>query len=64
MVLWCRVCGALMGPREPLSDWSTVRTGMCQACSEKNLTLMKVTKKEQGESVPSKPLALESAHVS
>ena len=30
-VLWCRQCGALIGLREPLDDWSTEQ-GQCLAC--------------------------------
>jgi hypothetical protein len=32
MVLWCKVCNALLGLREPLQDWSTDNTGICQHC--------------------------------
>ena len=35
MVLWCKLCGALMGPREPLDDWSTDRDAICESCAEK-----------------------------
>jgi hypothetical protein len=35
--LWSKACGALMGMREPFSDWSTDRTGLCPACAEKQL---------------------------
>jgi hypothetical protein len=34
MVLWCK-CGAFMGLREPLDDWSVDRTGMCPVCAKK-----------------------------
>jgi hypothetical protein len=37
MVLWCRACNALLGLREPISNWSTDRTGLCQACLEKEM---------------------------
>lgn len=33
MVLWCKVCGALMGIREPATDWSVDRTGICLQCA-------------------------------
>jgi hypothetical protein len=35
MVAWCKVCGAFIGLREPLSDWSTDRGGICAVCAEK-----------------------------
>jgi len=31
VVMWCNSCGALMGMREPLTDWSTEK-GICAAC--------------------------------
>ena len=34
MVLWCRLCGALMGLREPLTDWSVDRNAICHSCVE------------------------------
>lgn len=33
MVLWCQKCGAFMGVREPLTDWSVDRTGYCAECT-------------------------------
>jgi hypothetical protein len=33
MALWCKQCGAFMGLREPLHDWSTDRTGLCISCA-------------------------------
>ena len=35
MVLWCKSCNALLGLRDPLENWSTDRTGLCQACLKK-----------------------------
>lgn len=32
MVLWCK-CGAFMGVRQPLSDWSVELMGMCPSCT-------------------------------
>ena len=34
MVIWCRICGALMGVREPYTDWSVDRNAMCPCCAE------------------------------
>jgi hypothetical protein len=34
VVMWCKNCGALLGLREPLADWSTERTGFCRGCAE------------------------------
>lgn len=34
VVMWCKNCGALLGLRQPLVDWSTDRTGSCQSCTE------------------------------
>jgi hypothetical protein len=31
--MWCRQCGALIGLRQPLEDWSTERTGVCPTCA-------------------------------
>jgi hypothetical protein len=31
-VMWCKDCGALLGVREPVSDWSSDRTGLCSTC--------------------------------
>ena len=36
MVLWCK-CGAFMGLREPVHDWSTDRTGVCIDCTNKQI---------------------------
>jgi len=38
MILWCRKCGAYMGLREPLNDWSTDRDCVCEACTDRALT--------------------------
>jgi hypothetical protein len=37
VVLWCRSCGALIGLREPLVDWTTDNTGLCPSCAGKML---------------------------
>lgn len=37
MVLWCK-CGAFMGLREPLNDWTTDRSGICPECTKKQIT--------------------------
>lgn len=34
VVMWCKECGALMGMREPMSDWSTDK-GVCPICLPK-----------------------------
>ena len=34
MVLWCNNCGALMGVREPLSDWTVDRNAICLICAD------------------------------
>ena len=34
MVLWCRDCNALLGVREPISNWATDRNSLCAACVE------------------------------
>jgi hypothetical protein len=31
MVMWCKECGALMGVKEPIEDWS-MSHGICAAC--------------------------------
>ena len=35
VVMWCKVCGALLGVREPLLEWTSDRNNLCPACSEK-----------------------------
>ena len=35
MVFWCKNCGALIGLREPRTDWSTDRSRLCQSCLDK-----------------------------
>jgi hypothetical protein len=40
MILWCKVCCALMGLREPLDDWSTDPNGICPACADPQLLAM------------------------
>jgi len=44
MVLWCK-CGAFMGVREPLDDWSVERTSLCPACIVKKLGAEELAKK-------------------
>ena len=34
MVVWCRICGALMGVREPYTDWVIDRNALCACCAE------------------------------
>jgi hypothetical protein len=36
VVMWCKNCGALLGLRHPLVDWSTERTEFCRSCAEGN----------------------------
>ena len=36
MFLWCK-CGAFMGLREPLDDWTVERTGICPDCAREAL---------------------------
>lgn len=33
MVVWCRVCGALMGVREPYTNWTVDRNALCAICA-------------------------------
>ena len=48
VVMWCKTCGAIMGMREPLSDWSTDRGGLRPACAKISLPLPPDGKKEPG----------------
>jgi hypothetical protein len=48
VVMWCRSCGALIGLRHPLEDWSTKRTGVCAPCAVK---LMRDRLPTEGEPV-------------
>lgn len=34
MVIWCRICGALMGIREPYTNWAVDRNAMCPLCAD------------------------------
>lgn len=57
VVLWCRQCGALMGMKEPLTDWSQEH-GLCLACAKAVIPLPPVVKEElekksSGEGNPS-----------
>jgi hypothetical protein len=47
MVLWCKTCGALLGLREPLSDWATDRTGLCMACAERTVGMTEIPAPEK-----------------
>ena len=49
MVLWCKTCGALMGLREPLTDWTVDRTGVCPTCAKSQLVSLALPKDEGGE---------------
>lgn len=42
MVLWCKSCNALLGIREPITNWSTDRTGICPACLEKQIDIKRL----------------------
>ena len=33
MVVWCRICGALMGVREPYTNWTVDRDALCPVCA-------------------------------
>ena len=33
MVVWCRICGALMGLREPYTNWEVDRNALCPICA-------------------------------
>jgi hypothetical protein len=46
MVAWCKKCGALMGLREPLTDWSTDSSGLCPSCAETPESPLAERKKE------------------
>lgn len=35
MVLWCRNCGALIGLRPPLEDWTVDRNVLCALCVDR-----------------------------
>ena len=35
MVLWCRVCGALIGVRYPYHDWHVDRDAVCMSCADR-----------------------------
>jgi hypothetical protein len=37
MVQWCRKCGALIGVREPILDWSVDRNAVCRWCIAKKV---------------------------
>jgi hypothetical protein len=54
MVLWCKVCNALLGLRMPYSDWTTDRTGFCPSCAAevRGLANLNVQKPEGQQAVP------------
>jgi hypothetical protein len=35
MVLWCKICNALIGVAEPITNWTTDRTRVCTICNQK-----------------------------
>jgi hypothetical protein len=35
MVMWCRICGMMLGVREPYADWSVDRNTLCPICAER-----------------------------
>ena len=39
MVLWCKKCGAFVGLREPLTNWTVDKDGVCARCVEKGIGL-------------------------
>jgi hypothetical protein len=41
MVLWCRHCGALIGVRPPLEDWTVDRNCLCAHCVESQPVIAK-----------------------
>lgn len=64
MVLWCKNCGALVGLKEPLHDWSTDRTAVCVECAKKNVgptfaEMRIVIPEPVGKSTPADPKKLE-----
>lgn len=58
MVIWCKECGAFMGLREPLNDWTTDRCGLCVDCSDK--AIADRMKAELKEDRPDDAMPLES----
>jgi hypothetical protein len=52
VVMWCKSCGALMGVREPMSDWSPDRTGLCPACAKMQLGASLPTNEQEDEEWP------------
>ena len=49
MVLWYKKCGALMGLREPLSDWSIDREAICRECAKTDGWLPSAGKRSPSE---------------
>lgn len=56
MVLWCK-CGAFMGLREPVSNWSVDRTGICPECAKKAIAPDVLAKKGVPVEPPADPPA-------
>jgi hypothetical protein len=52
VVLWCSVCGALMGVKEPIQDWSTSKSGVCPACLKRLSHALPPDVKKELEKVP------------
>jgi hypothetical protein len=53
MVVWCKTCGALLGIREPVYNWSTDRNGVCAPCLEKKIAMAHPdSEKQNGENTP------------
>ena len=55
MVLWCKKCNALIGVRDPVTNWATDRTTICAVCLQKtNVTPLDPEKiADEGTSVQS-----------
>lgn len=53
MVLWCKSCNALLGLREPLTEWSTDRSGLCADCLKKKMDTSRLDPaNDTGENTP------------
>jgi hypothetical protein len=44
MVLWCRSCGALIGLRPPIYDWTVDRNRSCVYCASSEPPAVEKTK--------------------
>ena len=61
MVLWCRKCNALLGLREPITNWSTDKTGICQTCLETEMSIVHLDpENDTAENAPFPTLELET----